>query len=87
MSKINTTLSIFIAFVAMFVIAFFAVGFDSTVQAPNTTTLAGQQYANLTNSTVPLVDTGVNATLILVAFALVMSGVVGAGFYLMSRKR
>jgi LPXTG-motif cell wall-anchored protein len=72
----NKTMNMFIAFVAIFVIAFFAIGFTSTVQAPtNATALA--QYQNLTE-TVEIADTGINATLLLLIIGMVIAAIVGA---------
>jgi len=74
--SMNKTMNMFIAFVAIFVIAFFAVGFASTVQAPtNATALA--QYNNLTNTT-DIANTGVNATLLLLIIGMVIAAIVGA---------
>lgn len=73
--SMNKTMNMFIAFVAIFVIAFFAIGFTSQVQAPtNSTALA--QYNNLTEVT-DIANTGVNATLLILIVAMVVSAIVG----------
>jgi hypothetical protein len=74
----NKTMNMFIAFVAIFVIAFFAVGFTSTVVEPtNASTPAYQQYQNLSNTT-EIVDVGVNATLLLLIIGMVFAAIIGA---------
>jgi len=76
--SMNKTMNMFIAFVAIFVIAFFAVGFTSTVQAPtNNTTAAYQQYQNLTD-TVEIADVGINSTLLLLIVGMIIAAIVGA---------
>jgi len=75
--SMNKTMNMFIAFVAIFVIAFFAIGFTSTVVEPNSTTAAGQQYQNLTNTT-DIASTGINATLLLLLVGMVIAAIVGA---------
>lgn len=72
--SMNKTMSMFIAFIAIMIIAFFAIGFTSTVQAPtNATQLA--QYNNLTNAT-EIASSGVTATMLLLILAMVMTAIV-----------
>lgn len=81
--SMNKTLNLFIGFVAIMIIAFFAIGFTSQVQAPtNATALA--QYNNLTNAT-GIAATGLDATMIIIVAAMLFSGSVGA--MAMMRKR
>lgn len=70
MSK-NQTLGIFMAFITIFIIGFFAVGFAGSVNAPtNATALA--QYNNLTNATT-IASTGLNGTMLILIAAMAIS--------------
>lgn len=72
--SMNKTINMFIAFVAIMVIAFFAIGFVSTVTPPtNATELA--QYNNLSNAT-DIASTGVTSTMILIVLGMVISAIV-----------
>ena len=85
MSKgIGGTLKLFISFMAILVIAFFAIGFTSTVQAPTNQT-ALNQYNNLTQATA-IAGTGLNATVILLMAAMVFSAL-AVFYYSIKRKR
>lgn len=64
---------IFIAFIAIMLIGFFAIGFASSVQAP-TDPAALQQYNNL-SKTVTIASTGINATMLLLIFGMVIASV------------
>jgi len=72
--SMNKTINLFFGFVILLILAFYAVGFTNTVSAPNNTTAAGQQYANLT-STVTMADIGINAALLLIITAFVLSAI------------
>lgn len=74
MSQMNKSVNLFLAFVFILLIAFFAVGFTSTVTAPNNTTTAGQQYENL-SQTVSIADTGINAGILLIVIAFVLAAI------------
>jgi len=83
--SMNKTINMFIAFVAIMIIAFFAIGFTSTVQAPtNATELA--QYNNL-SKTVDIADTGINSTLLLIIIGMVFSAILMFVGFGMGRKR
>lgn len=67
----NKTMSIFMAFIAIFIIGFFAIGFAGSVEAPtNATALA--QYNNLSEA-VGISSTGLNAVMLLLILAMVIS--------------
>jgi len=69
-------MKIFLAFIAIMVLGFFAVGFTDTVQAPtNATALA--QYNNLTQAT-GLASDGLSAVMLI----LIMSMVLAALFFM-----
>lgn len=71
--KTNKTLSIFMAFITIFIIGFFTIGFAGSVNAPtNATALA--QYNNLSDAT-EISATGLNATMIVIIAAMVLSAV------------
>ena len=72
--SMNKSINLFLAFVFILIIAFYAVGFTSTISAPNNTTSAGQQYENLSH-TVAIADTGINAGLLLIIVAFVLAAV------------
>ncbi len=67
----NKAVNLFLAFVFILIIAFYAVGFTSTIVAPANNTTAGMQYANL-SETVAIADTGINAGLLLIVVAFVL---------------
>jgi len=75
--KMNKTMNLFIVFVAILVIAFFAIGFSATITAPSNTTAAGQQYENLTKA-VDISNTGLTAALLLVVIGMVLAAVYAA---------
>ena len=75
--KMNKTMNLFIVFVAILVIAFFAIGFSATITAPSNTTAAGQQYENLTQA-VEISNTGLTAALLLVIIGMVLAAVYAA---------
>jgi len=72
--SMNKTVNLFLGFVFILIIAFYAVGFTSTISTPDNTTAAGQQYDNL-SITVSIADTGINAGLLLIVVAFVLSAV------------
>ncbi len=67
-------MSIFIAFIAIFIIAFFAIGFAGSVEAPTDAT-ALAQYNNLTEA-VEISSTGLNAVMLLLVLAMVISAMI-----------
>ena len=66
------TMKLFLAFVIILVIGFFAVGFTGSVTAPAANTTAGQQYTNLSMAT-GIAATGMNAVLLVLILAMVVS--------------
>lgn len=72
MSK-NKTMGIFIAFIAIFVIGFFAIGFAGSVDAPTDAT-ALAQYNNLSEVT-SIAATGLNSVMLLLIVSMVISAV------------
>lgn len=70
----NKTMGIFMAFIAMMIIGFFAVGFADSVTAPTDAT-ALAQYNNLTQAT-DISSSGLNATMLVVAGAMVFSALI-----------
>lgn len=77
MGKMNGTMNLFIVFMAIFVIAFFAIGFTSTIVEPDDATTAGMQYNNLTNATA-IADTGLQGTMLLVIIGMVLTAMYAA---------
>lgn len=75
----------FIAFIAILVLSYFAVGFTSSITPPATGTTAGNQYANLTNVT-GIASTGLQGTLLLVIGAMLLSGF-GFFYYSINRRQ
>ena len=75
--KMNKTMNLFIVFVAILVIAFFAIGFSATITAPSNTTAAGQQYENLTQA-VEISNIGLTSALLLVIIGMVLAAVYAA---------
>lgn len=73
MSK-NQTLSLFMAFITIFIIAFFAIGFAGSVDAPTDAT-ALAQYNNLSEA-VEVSSTGLNAVMLLLILAMVISAMI-----------
>lgn len=70
MSK-NQVLSLFVAFITIMLIGFFAVGFADSVDAPtNATALA--QYNNLSDAT-EISGVGVYSAMLLIAITMVIS--------------
>lgn len=74
MSGTNKTLGIFMAFIAIMIIGFFAVGFAGSVAAPTDAT-ALAQYNNLSNAT-EIASTGLNATMVFLVIAMVFSAMI-----------
>ncbi len=70
----NKTMGIFIAFIAIFIIGFFAIGFAGSVEAPTDAT-ALAQYNNLTEA-VEISSTGLNAVMLLLILAMVISAMI-----------
>lgn len=84
MSK-NQTLSLFMAFITIFIIGFFAIGFAGSVTAPtNATALA--QYNNLTDA-VEIANTGLNGTMIIIIAAMALSAVLFFASMLRKKRR
>jgi len=73
--SMNKVLSMFLVFMCIMIIAMFAIGFTSTITAPDISTTAGQQYANLTN-TISIADTGINGVMLLIIVAMVLLAIV-----------
>ncbi len=67
------TMKIFLAFVLILVIGFFAVGFSSSIAAPDPTTAAGQQYTNLSVAT-GIAGGGMTAVMLILLLAMIISG-------------
>lgn len=63
---------VFIIFIMMMILAYFAVGVSSSVAAPNSTTAAGQQYDNLSKA-VSIANTGMYGTFLIVMGIMVFS--------------
>ncbi len=70
----NNTMGIFIAFIAIFIIGFFAIGFAGSVEAPTDAT-ALAQYNNLTEA-VEISSTGLNAVMLLLILTMVISAMI-----------
>jgi len=68
----NNIMKLFIMFIGIMIIAFFAIGFSSTVTAPAANTSAGQQYTNLSTA-VGLAGNGMTAVMLIIIFAMVLS--------------
>ena len=66
------TMNIFLAFVLILIIGFFAVGFSSSITAPDPTTTAGQQYTNLSVAT-GIAGGGMTAVMLILVLAMVLS--------------
>ena len=64
-------MKIFLGFIAILIISFFAIGFVSGVDAPTDAT-ALAQYNNLTE-VVGIADTGMNATLLILIAAMAIT--------------
>lgn len=69
------TMKIFLAFILIMILGFFAVGFSSSVTPPTAGTDAANQYANLTQA-VGIANNGTYAVLLILILAMVFSGVV-----------
>lgn len=65
-------MKIFMAFVLMLIIGFFAVGFTSSVQEPDDNTTAGQQYNNLSKVT-KIAAVGIDATTLVLVGAMLFA--------------
>lgn len=65
-------MDIFLAFMVIFLIAFFAVGFVSGVDAPTAGTSARYQYDNLTQ-TAELTGTGINGAMLILMIAMLFA--------------
>jgi hypothetical protein len=66
------TMNLFLGFVLILVIGFFAVGFTSSIAAPDPTTAAGQQYTNLSVAT-GIAGGGMTAVMLILVLAMVIS--------------
>lgn len=60
------------AFLVVVVLGFLVIGFTSTQPVPNSSTVAGQQYTNLT-ATVEIGYSGINGGLLLLLLAIVLA--------------
>ena len=69
-------MGIFISFIAILIIGFYAIGFSDTIVAPANTTAAGQQYENLSTAT-QLAQNGIQGSMLLIIAAMLLSA---AGF-------
>lgn len=70
-------IGLFISFLMVLIIGFYAIGFSATITAPNNTTAAGQQYANLTKAT-DLANSGMQGFMLLLIGAMLLSA---AGYF------
>jgi len=66
------TMKIFLAFILILVLGFFAVGFSSSIAAPDPATTAGQQYTNLSVAT-GIAGSGMTAVMLILILAMVIS--------------
>lgn len=69
-------MGIFISFIAILIIGFYAIGFSSTIDAPSNTTDAGKQYENLSQAT-GLASSGIQGSMLLLIAGMLLSA---AGF-------
>ena len=65
-------LGIFLAFMLMLILGFFAVGFTDSVTPPTAGTTAGNQYANLTQA-MTISNTGLYAVMLILIMAMVFA--------------
>jgi len=68
------TMGIFLAFVLVTIIGFFAVGFMSSVTEPTAGTQAAYQYDNLTKA-VEISNTGMYSLMLILAMAMAISAI------------
>lgn len=68
-------IGLMLTFFMMLVIAFFAIGYSSTVVAPDNSTAAGKQYENLSTAT-EISFTGINAVLLLFIIGIVVTAII-----------
>lgn len=78
------TMGIFLAFVLVMIIGFFAVGFTSSIQEPTAGTQAAYQYDNLSQA-IEISNTGMYALMLVLAMAMALSAILFLIF--MVRKR
>ena len=67
-------LKIFMAFILMMLIGFFAIGFSDTVATPTAGTAAYNQSQNL-SKVVDIADTGIFSTMLILVIAMVLVAV------------
>lgn len=79
-------LGIFLAFMLMLIMGFFAVGFTDTVAQPTAGTAAANQYNNLTQA-VTISSNGLYAVLLVLIAAMVISAVLFLGSSLTKPRR
>lgn len=68
-------IQVFMAFMLMMIIGFFAIGFSDSVPTPTAGTAAYNQSQNL-SKVVDLADTGINATMLILIAAMVFFAVI-----------
>ena len=78
-------LKIFMAFILMMLIGFFAIGFSDTVATPTAGTAAYNQSANL-SKVVDLADTGIYSTMLILIVAMVLAAMIFMASMIKRRK-
>jgi len=68
-------IGLILSFFIILIIAFFAIGYTSTVVAPDPATAAGQQYTNLSD-TASITFTGINGVLLLFIVGIVITAII-----------
>jgi hypothetical protein len=66
------TMNIFLSFILILVLGFFAIGFSSSIVAPDPATTAGQQYTNLSVAT-GIATGGMTAVMLILVLVLPLS--------------
>ena len=78
-------MGIFLAFMLMFILGIFAVGFTSGITEPTAGTTAGNQYANLTK-VISISNSGLYAVLLILIAAMLISAVLYLGSSITRKK-
>ena len=78
-------LKIFMAFILMMLIGFFAIGFSDTVATPAVGTAAYNQSVNL-SEVVSLSDTGIYSTMLILIVAMVLAAMIFMASMIKRRK-
>lgn len=84
-NKINATMQIFMAFILLMILSFFAVGFTDSVPTPTNAT-ALSQYNNLSNVT-GIAASGFSAVMLILTGAMVMSALLFMYYIVMKKRR